>query len=283
VTIKKLAAPVGQADVLPGQGSGYFHEQIEVGSTVEVQAPQGAFFLDPTNQSPVVLVGGGIGVTPVLSIASSIAHEQSSREVYLFAGFGNSGEQPLRDSFSEFAEQDNIHTDISYSRPMPADQIGRDYDHRGHVDIRRLQEVLPSNNFCFYVCGPPEMMESLVPALREWGVPHKNIRYEAFGPASVKGLRDGDQHPLKTQPCEVDFSISGTNCHWTGDQQSLLDLAENEGVALDYGCRAGNCGQCLVTVQQGQVAHVKEPGVPVGEDECLTCIGVPQGDVVLEA
>lgn len=283
VTIKQMAAPVGQADILPGQGSGYFHKQIKVGSTLEVQAPQGAFFLDPTNQLPVVLVGGGIGITPVLSMANSIAHERSSREVYLFAGFGNSSEQPFHENFSEFTEQDNIHTDISYSRPMPADQIGRNYDHRGHVDISRLKEVLPSNNYCFYVCGPPGMMENLVPALREWGVPDKHIGYEAFGPASVKGLRDGEQHQLGTQPCEVDFSISEKSCHWNGEHQSLLELAESEGVVLDYGCRAGNCGQCLVTVQQGQVAHVKEPGVPLSKDECLTCIGIPQSDVQVQA
>ena len=65
----------------------------------------------------------------------------------------------------------------------------RDYNHRGRVTIERVREVLPSNNFRFYVCGPGAMMESLVPALWEWGVPESHVHFEAFGPASVSGVR----------------------------------------------------------------------------------------------
>ncbi len=284
VTIKQVEAPVGKPDIPAGRGSGYFCEQVKLGATLDVQAPQGAFFLDPTNELPVVLVGSGIGITPILSMANSIVHERSPREVFVFAGFGNSREQPFREHLRELASHDKVQVDVSYSRPMPADRLGRDYEHRGRVDVARLREVLPSNNYCFYVCGPPGMMESLVPALREWGVPESHIRFEAFGPASVKGLsRGAGSDKIESEPCAVGFSSTETTCRWSGEYESLLEFAESQGVVLDYGCRAGNCGQCLVSVRHGKVVHVKKPGVPMGENECLTCIGLPQGDVELEA
>ncbi len=284
VTIKQIAAPVGKPDLLPGRGSRHFHERVKVGTTLEVQAPQGAFFLDPTNELPVVLVGGGIGITPILSMLNSIVHDRSSREVYVFAGFGNSSEQPFREHLRKLADHDNVRVDVSYSRPMPADRMGRDYEHRGRIDVGRLREVLPANNYCFYVCGPPGMMEGLVPALREWGVPKSHIHFEAFGPASVKSLSDSQGVAnVASEPCDVRFSLAEAVCRWDGKYGSLLELAESQGVALDCGCRAGNCGQCLVTIRQGKVVHLKEPGMAMGDDECLTCIGVPQGDVVLEA
>jgi ferredoxin-NADP reductase len=275
----KLAEPPTRG-VPAGQGSGYFHTLVKVGSTVGVQAPQGAFFLDPSDQLPIVLISGGVGITPVLSMLSSIVHERSSRSVYLFAGFRNSSEHPCRDQLAELAKHDNIHCDISYSRPLATDRLGSDYTHLGHAAIARLRQVLPSSNFRFYVCGPPNMMEKLVPALWEWGVPESHVHFEAFGPASVKSLR---KENLGEAPCQVGFAKSRSELTWKGEYPSLLDLGESEGIVLDYGCRAGSCGQCALKVRQGTVTHTKTPGVSLANDECLACIGVPTGDVVLEA
>jgi uncharacterized protein len=123
-------------------------------------------------------------------------------------------------------------------------------------------------------------MEDLVPALHKWGVPEAHVHFEAFGPASVKGLRNEN---IGTTRCQVGFAKSKSELTWKGEFPSLLDLAEHEGINLDSGCRAGNCGACLLKVARGSVTHTKTPGVPLGAQECLTCIGVPKGDVVLEA
>jgi ferredoxin-NADP reductase len=262
-----------------GQGSTYFHQHVRVGSNLAVQAPQGAFFLDPTDQLPIVLVGGGVGITPILSIANSIVHDRSERTVYLFAGFRNSDEHPCREQMAELVKQKNFHCDVSYSRPLPQDRLGHDYSHVGHAGIVRLRQLLPSNNFRFYVCGPPAMMEDLVPALYQWGLPEKHVHFEAFGPASVKGLKTNPHLP----PCQVGLARSQSEFTWKGEFPSLLDLAAAEGIVLDSGCRAGNCGACVVKVLEGKVAHTKTPGVVLAVDECLACIGVPEGDIVLDA
>lgn len=283
VTIK-LAEPPSRS--LPaGQGSGHFHTLVKVGSTLGVQAPQGAFFLDPSDQLPVVLISGGVGITPMLSMANSIVHERAcnrgtGRTVYLFAGFRNSSEHPCREQLADLAQHENIHCDISYSRPLATDRLGHNYTHLGHASIIRLKQILPSNNFQFYVCGPPQMMEELVPALWKWGVPESHVHFEAFGPASIKGLQKPNPH---TAPCQVGFAKSHSELTWKGEFSSLLDFAENEGIVLDSGCRAGSCGQCLLKVLEGKVTYTKTPGVPLAANECLTCIGVPEQDVVLEA
>ncbi len=285
VTVKIASPPIGKPELPPGRGSTFFNRHVEVGDTLSVQAPQGAFFLDPRDQSPVVLVGGGIGITPIMSMASAITQQRSGRAAYVFAGFRNSREQPFREALHELTTlNENLHLDISYSRPTPADQLERDYHHRGHIDVARLREVLPSSNFHFYVCGPPDMMESLVPALLQWGVPESHVHFEAFGPASVQGLsRTSEVEGLDTAPCSVDFAVSGKTFSWSGEQASLLEFAESCGLTLESGCRAGNCGQCVIAVRAGTFRHVKQPGLVLGENECLACVAVPQGDLVLEA
>jgi ferredoxin-NADP reductase len=277
VTVKRVPAPADRADLPPGRASNYFHREVRPGSLLEVEAPQGAFFLDPTDPAPIVLVGGGIGVTPLVSMASALVYARDPRPVYFFAGFRNSREHPFRARLAELgADAAPLRLDVSYSRPLPTDRAGVDYHHHGHVDAVRLSRVLPSSNFRFYVCGPAAMMQSLVPALLEWGVPEKHIQYEAFGPASVGGVGGA------AAPCQVEFARSGTSLRWTGEG-SLLELAEQGGVRLDSGCRAGSCGQCRVMLSAGSVVHAKKPGVELVDGECLACIARPQGDLVVDA
>jgi len=285
VTVKLARPPAGRTELSLGQGSHYFQSRVQVETVLEVQAPQGAFFLDPTDSAPVVLIGAGIGITPILSMANTIVAERNEQTAYVFAGFGNSSEHPFRQHMQELDEaHENLRFDVSYSRPMPADQMGRDYQQRGYVDVARLRQVLPSNNYRFYVCGPAAMMQTLVPALRAWGVPESHIHFEAFGPATVKSLNQTRTlADIAAKPCQVEFLVAKASLAWDGGYESLLEFAESQGVPLDYGCRAGNCGQCMVSVRTGSVEHVKEPGLPLNKNQCLTCIGVPRGDVVLEA
>src|SRR5262249_20582645 len=101
VTIKRVPAPQDRPDALPGRASNYFHREIRPGSLLQVEAPQGAFFLDPTDRQPVVLVGAGIGVTPLMSIASTLAYSRNARQVYFLSGFRSSREHPFRARLAE--------------------------------------------------------------------------------------------------------------------------------------------------------------------------------------
>ena len=79
------------------------------------------------------------------------------------------------------------------------------------------------------------------------------------------------------------FSKSGTVANWTSQSGSLLDFAEEKGVAIDFGCRAGNCGTCITAVKEGEVDYLNEPGDMPEAGSCLACISVPKGNLVLDA
>jgi hypothetical protein len=228
----------------------------------------------------VVLVGAGIGVTPLVSMLGAAIHTGRQRTIYAVCGFRNSREQPFKEQLERLAhEHPNLRLHVSYSAPLDRDVLFRDFNHHGRVSIGRIREVLPSNNFHFYLCGPGSMMERLVPELVAWNVPESHVHFEAFGPASVR--RAAKQQIV--QPCEVRFERSRRAATWDGSHGSLLEFAEANGVRLPSGCRAGSCGECLTPLRAGQVALLKSTGVNVPPARCLTCISVPTGPVVLDA
>ena len=75
-------------------------------------------------------------------------------------------------------------------------------------------------------------MESLVPALWEWGVPESHVHFEAFGPASVKSATSARSREQSTEPCEVRFERSDRAATWDGSFASLLEFGEAAGVAM---------------------------------------------------
>ena len=79
------------------------------------------------------------------------------------------------------------------------------------------------------------------------------------------------------------FARSEKTVTWDGTEASLLDFAEANGIAMDSGCRAGNCGSCITALKSGNVEYLNEPGSTPETGSCLTCISIPQGDVTLDA
>ncbi len=279
-TIKRIAAPPGNPAALPGRGSNYFHRHVKVDDVVEVRAPAGTFFLDPQASEPIVLIGAGIGVTPLVSMLEAILRTGHTREIQAIFGFRNSAEHPFKGRLASLAEEyPNLRLHVSYSAPRSADVLYRDFNHQGRVTIERVREVLPSNNYRFYLCGPGALMESLVPALWNWGVPESNVHFEAFGPASVKSVSSG----RSAVQCDVKFTRSNRTATWDGSLTSLLEFGEAAGVAMPSGCRAGSCGECMLAIREGSITTMKQPGIPVPPGHCLTCISVPAEQLVLDA
>lgn len=285
VTIKKLPPPPDQPDAPPGLSSSYFHEQLEEGDTVDVRAPTGQFHLDQLSMRPAVLIAGGVGVTPMLSMLNTIVDSGSEREVWFLYGVRHGGEHIMKAHLAEIDRTcPNVHIVTFYSAPRADDREGEDYMWQGHVSVDRMKELLGSTNYDFYLCGPPPMMRVITEGLEEWGVPDGHIHYEAFGPATVtKTPESREAHATTTSGVKVEFARSGKTCTWIREVGSILDLAEAQGVTMDSGCRAGNCGTCLTAIKEGKVTYLSEPGVEPEEGSCLSCIAVPNGKVVLDA
>ncbi|MDP6876479.1 MAG: 2Fe-2S iron-sulfur cluster-binding protein [Alphaproteobacteria bacterium] len=285
VSIKRQGPPPREPGAPPGLGSYFFHDELNSGDIVDVKAPSGNFFLDLSKHSPVVLIGGGVGLTPMLSMLNAICESGSQRETWLFYGVRNSDEHIMREHLEALeAEHEHVHVQICYSDPEGDEAEGRDFDHGCRVSVDLFKRVLPSNNFEFYICGPPPMMDSLTSDLREWGVPDGDVYFEAFGPASVKKTATAAVS-AETLPVGqlVTFTRSNKKVTWDGSHGSLLDLAEDSGIALDSGCRAGSCGSCITAVKTGEVSYMEEPGTLPEDGSCLTCIAVPKTDLALDA
>ncbi|WIM05739.1 MAG: 2Fe-2S iron-sulfur cluster-binding protein [Candidatus Nitricoxidivorans perseverans] len=285
VSIKRVPAPAGSA-YAPGRSSNYFHDHIQVGDQLQVRAPGGHFHID-CSDAPVVLIGGGIGITPVLSMLNWCVAEQPGREVWLYYGVRNSSE-PIKRSHLEAlaATYPNIHLRLCFSDPMPGDQLGRDYHHQGRVDVALFRAELPLKPYHFYICGPTPMMESLVIGLEGWGVPKSRIHYEAFGPASIKRSENttGVEPVVAIQSdIVVTFAKSGKQIPWQPGTGSLLDFAEANGVKVDSSCRAGSCGCCQTTIKTGEVAYGHAPDFDPEPGNCLLCSCTPKTSVTLEA
>ena len=276
VTIKRAA----------GAGSGLFHTQVGEGDILDVRAPAGNFFLEPADPDPVVLIAGGIGITPLISMLHMLAHQQSRRVVWFFYGVRHGGDHLFRKELAALAQANpNVQLRICYSQPGPDDREGEDYQVKGRATVELLQSVLPSNNYHFYYCGPGPMMEALTKDLRHWGVPEAHLHFETFGASSVKQV---SRATVGTEAgpaahCQVSFRKSGRTLPWSPGSGSLLDLAEGAGIAIPSGCRAGNCGTCVVAMQSGEVNYVQPPGLAMEARTCLTCIAQPDGDVALDA
>jgi uncharacterized protein len=284
VTIKRIGSPLENPSVAPGIASNLFHDRLKEGDIVDVRAPSGHFCLDANEQLPLVLIGGGVGITPLLSMLNEIVETGSKRETWFFFGVRNSDEHAFKEHVERLARgHNNIRLHVCYSRPGEQDVLGKDYHHCGRVSIDLLKKLLPSNNYDFYICGPGAMMENLAIGLKEWNVPPHKIHSEAFGPASLKKTASVTEHQQPGIEIAVHFSRSGQKLPWKGHLESLLDLAETANIVIDSGCRAGNCGTCKVSIKSGRVKYLKDPGCDVEAGACLTCCSVPETEIVLDA
>jgi uncharacterized protein len=212
------------------------------------------------------------------------------RGIYLYYGLRGGDEHVFKQQLAQLATiHPNFHLTVAYSRPGPDDELGRDYQHHGHVDLDLIKSTRPHGHHQFYICGPAPMTQSLVPALAAWGVAPEDLHFEAFGPASVRGVSDTADvlrpatQGVAEQSFEVQFSQSERTLLWSADSGTLLDFAENNGIKVESGCRAGSCGACETRLISGNIRYADKPDYDVATGKCLLCVGMPSSNLVLAA
>jgi ferredoxin-NADP reductase len=286
VTIKKEKAPPDKPELPPGAGSSFFADVVKEGDILNVKAPTGHFFLDMTKTNPVVLIAGGVGITPMLCMANAIAASGTKREAWFFFGVRNRREHIHKTELEKLAaENENIHLHVCYSKPGERDAKGRDYHHEGRVGIELLKALLPSNNFEYYLCGNGAFMKSITDGLEAWGVPDKDVHFEAFGPATVKKKAAVPTPEETTHLAKINVTFARTNktVRWEPSAENLLEFARAQGVKIDSGCCAGSCGSCVVAIKSGAVDYLKKPDAEPEAGTGLMCICRPKNDLVLDA
>jgi len=165
-----------------GYVSTLLHDQIKVGDTIRVSAPYGNFYIDVNATTPVVLISGGVGLTPMISMLNRVL-QSPGRDVVFVHGARNSAVHAMKDHLRETVRQHpNFKTFIFYNEPLPNDRQGSDYDYPGMVDISLIADAVMLPGADYYICGPVPFMRMQHDALIGRGIKEAHVQYEVFGP-----------------------------------------------------------------------------------------------------
>ena len=286
VSIRRQPAPKGSKDMPDGLSSCFFHDQVEANDILDVKAPAGKFYLDINESTPIALVGGGIGLTPSLSMLNTLASSGSKRQVFLFYAVRDINDLIMAKHFTAL-EQTMAHLKVHYFFADLDQKLITEQRHQGFVSADLMFKLMSGTvnpiDVDYYVCGPPPMMDSIVSGLGERNIDSQRIHFESFGPASIR-KRDTSKHSNSDSAHHsVRFHLSENEIKWNSSSGTLLEAAEDAGIPMESGCRSGNCGACLTAVLSGEVDYIDEPGTDVETGSCLPCIAIPKSKLTLNA
>lgn len=268
-----------------GVVSRYLHDHLHTGDTLEARAPAGDFTIDASEPRPAVLLAAGVGITPMLAMLRHLIYEgarkQRLRPTFLFQSARSKAERPFVRELDQLLVAAHGAMKLVRVLSQTADaEPDVDYDFAGRIDMALLSQVLPFNDYDFYLCGPPQFTQALYDGLRALNIADDRIHAEAFGPSSLQRTDDVVAEakpllPVATQSVPVTFMDSLKEARWTPDAGSLLELAEARGLSPAYSCRAGHCGSCKTKLLQGAVTYPTPPSAQVADDEVLICCARP--------
>lgn len=272
-----------------GPASRYLHAQIKVGDSLQVRAPVGTFTLDSSSERPVVLIGAGVGITPLMAMLRELLASGQGRRIHLFHGARSLADLPFQQELASLLRnaQGQLTVHRSLSQPQADDVPGHDYQHAGRLGIEHVKAALRLDDYDFYLCGPASFTQDLYEGLRAVHVPDARIHAEAFGPSTLRRHGDDPQPTLQQPPAAseavaVMFADSAKEARWTPGDGSLLELAEARGLSPPFSCRGGSCGTCTTKVLQGQVHYPNPPAQMPEPGSALICCAVPAEALVLQ-
>lgn len=179
ISVKREAAG---ADTPAGRVSNALHDRLEEGGVLDVAPPQGDFHLREEGCAPVVLLSGGVGLTPMVSILNHLVGLNDERQIRFVHGCRNNSVHAMRDHVNSIAaERANVRKAVFYEEVGHGDQPGRDYDYAGRVDLNAIRDEVIVPGADYYLCGPAGFMRAQREALTGLGVPADRIHAEAFG------------------------------------------------------------------------------------------------------
>ncbi|MEH7254279.1 NO-inducible flavohemoprotein [Neobacillus niacini] len=165
-----------------GVVSNYLHESVTEGEILKVSAPAGDFVLDTNKNTPVVLLSGGVGLTPMLSMLKTVVEVQPHRKVTFIHAAANSNVHALRDEVEALTSLEHVNSFYFYDAPTDEDWTNKRFDVEGYVTQDWMEENLPIQEADFYFCGPVPFMKAINFYLKNLGVTEDRINFEFFGP-----------------------------------------------------------------------------------------------------
>ncbi len=208
-----------------GEGGSIAMHALEAGAEVTATVPKNDFELRD-GAAPVLLVAGGIGVTPIISFAAEL-----DRRGTAFAAHYCTRSQAL----STFGKQ----LSDAYG-----DRVSLWFDDAEPADLKALIAGVAAGTQ-IYCCGPKGMIEAVRETAAAAGIDHDHVHFELFAsPASHEG----------DQPFEVEIADTGAVYVIPADK-TIIEVLEEAGVDVIYDCQRGDCGVCQCDVVAGEPDH----------------------------
>lgn len=230
-------------------GSKGMHALVETGATLRISAPRNLFELAPDAQRSLLLAGG-IGVTPLLAMAQSLAAQQRDFALHYFARSQDRAAFVEELRASPFSDKVHLHFD-----DVPA---------KVQADVAQLLQT-PQSGLHLYTCGPKGFMDAVLGQARDGGWAEAHLHYEFF---SAEPVLTGDEGEF-----QVRLARSGQTIAIRADQTIVAALTE-AGVSVPVSCEQGVCGTCLTKVLEGEPDHrdmYLTPEEQARNDQMLLC------------
>lgn len=277
-----------------GLVSGHLFERVQEGDLLDCSGPQGALTFTGRECKCILLIGGGVGITPLMSVLRYLTDRSWQGDIYLLYGVHSPKDIIFREELTYLANRHpNLRVTITVSHPEGSDWTGT----TGRITKELVANKVPDIVSRYvHLCGPVPFMESLKIALAELGVPAKQIKTEAFGPvlgrpipADTPDVWRPDDDPavkaVRQSLPKVSFVRTGRSAPLPPDR-TVLEVADTIGVDIDNSCRVGTCGVCRVKLLSGEVTMDVEDGLSAGDKQqgfVLACQAKAVGDISVEA
>ena len=278
-----------------GNASRCIHDLYKVGDRVEIMPPMGQFTLKRNDIAvPVILISAGIGITPMVSMLKSHAMRLDKRlpTLYFIHSTQNAQTHAFKTEVTNIIEaHENFHQHIIYTRADTTSNLGIDYQQNTRLSLDSLNDIL-ANIGCwfaqkwipvapfechYYLCGPESFIRDTKKLLRALAVPDQAIFDESFSAPLVI------DHDKERVAAKVGFLTSQQQAVWQPERpQTLLELAEANGLTPSFSCRNGHCGLCATKKINGDIDYLVNPATEIAEQNVLLCCAIPSGDVELD-
>ena len=260
-----------------GYASQFLHDRVTEGDRLHIAAPAGKFVFDPrpgAGPDRVVLIGGGVGITPMMSVIRALTDRAWTGEIHLFYSVRTRADVIFGDELARLAEKHaTLKLHISYS--TESGNITRETIEAAIPDLRRGPIL---------VCGPAPMMTAMRALLVGMGIPDADILEEAFVSPGAAGS-DAPVEAVGDGVKQVQFAHSKKSVELPGGL-TVLEAAEDCGVSIPFECRSGVCGQCKTKLVSGRVVMEAQDALTAADKASglvLACQARPVGDVVVDA
>lgn len=266
---------------IPGGQFSSWAQQQSPGNQVSVLQPTGRFILKPEEGKCYVGFAAGAGITPIMGMMYAVLEQTETAEFILF--FGNSTaknvllQQPISALKDRYGERFSVHYFLTQQQVDLAFNQGR-FDTQKVTNIyQNLLRNLSVDGY--YVCGPGLMIDDLCDCLQNLGIEQTKIHNERFLSAGQAIKTD---RKAATKDADVKVTMDGIEQQFNlkaGSEKTLLESAEDAGIALPYSCRAGVCATCRCRLLDGEVDMINNYSLEDWETKAgyiLSCQSLPQ-------